>query len=100
MLRTASSPRRRLRAWPADGPASQLAKLLVLDCGGGHRYRACRQHAAARIRTEYFDPAAAPITELDASWAIEKAMAAFQGEGAALSVAPRNVLVTLREGKA
>jgi len=36
----------------------------------------------------YFDPAAAPITESDASWAIEKATAAVSGVKALLAATP------------
>ena len=32
-----------------------------------------------RHSAQYFDPDAAPVTEADASWAIEKAMAAVSG---------------------
>ena len=38
-----------------------------------------------RHTAQYFDPTAAPITDADASWAIEKAMAALSGVKALLS---------------
>jgi hypothetical protein len=41
-----------------------------------------------RHSAQYFDPAAAPITESDASWAIEKAMAALSGVQALLAASP------------
>lgn len=41
-----------------------------------------------RHSAQYFDPAAAPITQPDASWAIEKATAALSGVKALLAVAP------------
>jgi hypothetical protein len=41
-----------------------------------------------RHSAQYFDPAAAPITELDASWAIEKAKAAVSGVKALLAASP------------
>ena len=41
-----------------------------------------------RHLAQYFDPDAAPITESDASWAIEKATAAVSGVQALLAAAP------------
>ena len=41
-----------------------------------------------RHSAQYFDPAAAPITEPDASWAIEKATAALSGVKALLAASP------------
>jgi hypothetical protein len=41
-----------------------------------------------RHTAQYFDPAAAPITEPDASWAIEKATAALSGVKALLLASP------------
>ena len=41
-----------------------------------------------RHSVQYFDPAAAPITESDASWAIEKATAAVSGVKALLATTP------------
>ncbi len=41
-----------------------------------------------RHSAQYFDPAAAPITELDASWAIGKAGAAVSGVKALLATSP------------
>jgi hypothetical protein len=46
------------------------------------RFRRTR-HAA-----QYFDPSAAPITESDASWAIEKATAALSGARELLAASP------------
>jgi hypothetical protein len=41
-----------------------------------------------RHSAQYFDPSAAPITEPDAAWAIEKAIAALSGVKALLSASP------------
>jgi hypothetical protein len=41
-----------------------------------------------RHSAQYFDPSAVPITEPDAAWAIEKAIAALSGVKALLSVSP------------
>jgi hypothetical protein len=41
-----------------------------------------------RHSAQYFDPAAAPITKSDASWAIEKATAALSGVKALLAASP------------
>jgi hypothetical protein len=41
-----------------------------------------------RHSAQYFDPAAAPITDLDASWAVEKATAAVSGVKALLAKSP------------
>lgn len=41
-----------------------------------------------RHTAQYFDPSAAPITEPDAEWAIEKATAALAGAKALLSATP------------
>jgi hypothetical protein len=41
-----------------------------------------------RHSARYFDPAAAPITESDASWAIDKATAAVSGVTALLAASP------------
>ena len=41
-----------------------------------------------RHAAQYFDPAAAPITKSDASWAIEKAKAALSGVKALLATSP------------
>ncbi len=41
-----------------------------------------------RHSAQYFDPSAAPITEPDASWAIEKATAALSGVKALLAESP------------
>jgi hypothetical protein len=38
-----------------------------------------------RHTAQYFDPSAAPITTLDAAWAIEKAAAALSGAQSLLS---------------
>lgn len=47
-----------------------------------------------RHSAQYFDPDAAPITEADASWAIEKAIAALSGAKALLAVSPPGRFVT------
>jgi hypothetical protein len=41
-----------------------------------------------RHSAQYFDPSAAPITELDASWAIDKAASALAGVRAVLAQSP------------
>jgi hypothetical protein len=41
-----------------------------------------------RHAAQYFDPAAAPITKSDASWAIERAKAALSGVKALLATSP------------
>jgi hypothetical protein len=41
-----------------------------------------------RHTAQYFDPAAAPLSEPDASWAIDKATSALAGAKALLSVSP------------
>jgi hypothetical protein len=41
-----------------------------------------------RHAAQHFDPAAAPITKSDASWAIEKAKAAHSGVTALLAASP------------
>ena len=41
-----------------------------------------------RHAAQYFDPAAAPLTRPDASWAIEKAKAAVSGVQALLAASP------------
>jgi hypothetical protein len=41
-----------------------------------------------RHSAQYFDPDAAPITEADASWALEKAAGALSGARSALASAP------------
>lgn len=41
-----------------------------------------------RHSAQYFDPSAAPITELDASWAIDKAVSALAGVRGLLAQSP------------
>jgi hypothetical protein len=52
-----------------------------------------------RHSARYFDPDAAPITQADASWAIEKATAALSGAKALLAVSPPGRFVTDAEGR-
>ncbi len=42
----------------------------------------------ARHSAQYFDPTAAPLTESDATWAIEKAKEALSGVKALLAASP------------
>lgn len=66
-----------------DAVSAQFGRdILVFTKPTFERLRRTR-HAA-----QYFDPAAAPITKADASWAIEKATAALSGVNALLAASP------------
>jgi hypothetical protein len=83
--------RQGLRATGGDG--SHMAVEDAVSAQFATDIRAFAKPTFERLRrtrhsVQYFDPAAAPITESDASWAIEKAMTAFSGVKALLSTLP------------
>jgi HEPN domain len=83
--------RQGLRATGGDG--SHMAVEDVVSAQFGTNIPAFAKPTFERLRrtrhtAQYFDPAAAPITESDASWAIEKAQAALSGVKALLTAAP------------
>jgi hypothetical protein len=80
-----------LRATGGDG--SHMAVEDAVSAQFATDIRAFAKPTFERLRrtrhsVQYFDPAAAPITESDASWAIEKAMTALSGVKALLSTLP------------
>lgn len=62
--------------------AQFTAEIPVFAKPTFERFRRTRHSA------QYFDPSAAPITEADASWAIEKATSALLGAKALLAGSP------------
>jgi len=66
-----------------DAVSAQFAKDISAFAKPTFERLRRTRHAA-----QYFDPAAAPITEPDASWAIEKAKAAVAGVQALLAASP------------
>jgi hypothetical protein len=79
--------RQRLRATGGDG--SHMAVEDAVSAQFAADIPAFAKPTFERLRrtrhlAQYFDPAAAPITESDASWAIEKATAAVSGVKALL----------------
>lgn len=83
--------RQGLRATGGDG--SHLAVEDAVSAQFGVDIPAFAKPAFERLRrtrhsAQYFDPSAAPITESDAAWAIEKATAAVSGVTALLAATP------------
>ena len=77
---------------PASGRQTdrhQAKNAHHADCSRFRRLTDHYKDAFLRLRrtrhtAQYFDPAAAPVTESDAAWAIEKAAAAVSAVGALL----------------
>jgi HEPN domain len=83
--------RQGLRATGGDG--SHMAVEDAVSAQFGTDIPAFAKPTFERLRrtrhtAQYFDPAAAPITRSDASWAIEKAQAALSGVQALLAASP------------
>ncbi|HYB87107.1 MAG TPA: hypothetical protein VEC76_09670 [Streptosporangiaceae bacterium] len=83
--------RQGLRA--AGGGGAHMAVEDAVSTQFGAEIPAFAKPAFERLRrtrhtAQYFDPAAAPITKRDASWAIEKAKAAISGVTALLAASP------------
>jgi len=83
--------RRGLRATGGDG--SHVAVEDAVSAQFGTDIPAFAKPTFERLRrtrhtAQYFDPAAAPITKSDASWAIEKATAALSGVKGLLAASP------------
>jgi hypothetical protein len=83
--------RQGLRATGGDG--SHMAVEDAVSAQFGADIPAFAKTTFERLRrtrhsAQYFDPAAAPITKQDASWAIEKAKAATSGVKALLAMSP------------
>jgi hypothetical protein len=83
--------RQGLRATGGDG--SHMAVEDAVSAQFGTDIPAFAKPTFERLRrtrhtAQYFDPAAAPITKSDASWAIEKATAALSGVQALLAASP------------
>lgn len=95
--------RQGLRATGGDGSHMTVEDAVSAQFSGDippfakptfERFRRTRHSA------QYFDPEAVPITEADASWAIEKAAAALAGVAALLEKSPPGRFVTGPAGQA
>ena len=83
--------RQGLRATGGDGSHMAVEDAVSAQFGTqipAFVKRTFEQLRRTRHTAQYFDPTAAPITERDAVWAIEKAEAALSGAKALLAASP------------
>jgi hypothetical protein len=89
-----------LRATGGDGSHMTVEDAVSAQFAGGIQAFAkptFERFRRTRHSVQYFDPAAAPITKDDASWAIEKAKAVLSGVRALLADSPPGRFVSAGE---